>query len=363
MQYRTLPHGGENISEIGLGLGIVSPEDKPERLLEGALEAGINFYDLCAAYEPVYEAIKPTLARNRSKVFTQMHLGATYRDGNYAFSRNLEKVRATFEQKLELCALGYTDFLILHCIDEKKDLQLVLDKGIYQYALECKEQGIASHLGFSTHNPEIARELLNLGGFDLFMFSLNAAFDFRQDGELALGETAAREEIYQLAARQGVGISAMKPFAGGQLLNKKLSPLGVALSVPQCLRYVLDRPAVMTCVCGATRPTDLQDYISLFDPHTDSDYATALSGASVVGSLRRCIYCNHCAPCPRKLNVGLINKYYDLSRLGDDLARQHYLNLEHHASECNDCGHCDKRCPFKTAQMERMHEIANYFGI
>ena len=30
-----------------------------------------------------------------------------------------------------------------------------------------------------------------------------------------------------------------------------------------------------------------------------------------------CVYCKHCHPCPAGLDIGLINKYYDLSRLGD----------------------------------------------
>ena len=34
-----------------------------------------------------------------------------------------------------------------------------------------------------------------------------------------------------------------------------------------------------------------------------------------------CVYCKHCHPCPAGLDIGLINKYYDLSRLGDVLAR------------------------------------------
>lgn len=29
------------------------------------------------------------------------------------------------------------------------------------------------------------------------------------------------------------------------------------------------------------------------------------------------MYCNHCQPCPAGLNVGLINKYYDLAVAGD----------------------------------------------
>ena len=33
-------------------------------------------------------------------------------------------------------------------------------------------------------------------------------------------------------------------------------------------------------------------------------------------------------PCPAGLDVALINKYYDLARLGDGLAREHYLTPE-----------------------------------
>ena len=59
----------------------------------------------------------------------------------------------------------------------------------------------------------------------------------------------------------------------------------------------------------------------------------------------RCVYCKHCQPCPVGLDIGLINKYYDLARLGDGLAKEHYLTLEHRAEDCVGCGHCDSRCP------------------
>lgn len=75
-----------------------------------------------------------------------------------------------------------------------------------------------------------------------------------------------------------------------------------------------------------------------------------------------CVYCKHCHPCPAGLDIGLINKYYDLSRLGDVLAREHYLTLEKTASDCLQCGHCNSRCPFSVDQMARMEEIQAYFG-
>lgn len=75
-----------------------------------------------------------------------------------------------------------------------------------------------------------------------------------------------------------------------------------------------------------------------------------------------CVYCKHCHLCPAGLDIGLINKYYDLSRLGDVLAKEHYLTLEKTASDCLQCGHCNSRCPFSVDQMARMEEIQAYFG-
>ena len=75
-----------------------------------------------------------------------------------------------------------------------------------------------------------------------------------------------------------------------------------------------------------------------------------------------CVYCNHCAPCPAGLNIGLINKYYDLAVIGDGMAADHYTKLEKHASDCIRCGHCDGRCPFHVVQTERMQAISRYFG-
>ena len=78
--------------------------------------------------------------------------------------------------------------------------------------------------------------------------------------------------------------------------------------------------------------------------------------------MNKCVYCQHCHPCPMDLDIALINKYYDLNRLGDTLAREHYLALKKTASDCAQCGHCNDRCPFHVDQMARMREIQTWFG-
>lgn len=103
-------------------------------------------------------------------------------------------------------------------------------------------------------------------------------------------------------------------------------------------------------------------------PHGGERISVIGMGSSVIGgfapadAMGKCVYCKHCHPCPAGLDVALINKYYDLARLGDSLAREHYLTLEKRAGDCGGCGHCDGRCPFHVAQSSRMQEILSYFG-
>ena len=96
-------------------------------------------------------------------------------------------------------------------------------------------------------------------------------------------------------------------------------------------------------------------------PEEALDYSV-LGTFAPVEAAGKCVYCNHCKPCPAGLDVGLINKYYDLARAGDKLAAEHYRTLEKNASCCIACGHCDRRCPFHVKQSGRMAEIAAYFG-
>lgn len=61
------------------------------------------------------------------------------------------------------------------------------------------------------------------------------------------------------------------------------------------------------------------------------------------------------------IDIGLVNKYYDLSLAGDTLAQNRYTKLSLKADACVGCGHCDSRCPFGVKQVERMQLINDYF--
>ena len=200
-----------------------------------------------------------------------------------------------------------------------------------------------------------------MGIVDMMMFSINPAYDY-QKGEYGIGEVDQRMDLYRRCEKEGIGISVMKAFAAGQLLNEKTSPFGKALTEYQCIQYALDKPGVITVLPGIRNCEDLERILGFFKATPEERDYSVIGSFAPQSAEGTCVYCNHCQPCPKGLNVGLINKYYDLAKAGDTLAADHYEKLEIKASACIQCGHCDSRCPFHVKQGERMKEIAGYFG-
>lgn len=364
IEYRKLPHGDMEICPLGLGMGGIqkSSDKEIEKVIRKAIKNGINFFDLCAGGKNVYVPFGKAIKGKRNKVFLQVHFGAVYKEnGDYGWSRNLGEIKKTFEYELKALGTDYVDFGFLHCIDEVSDFDDIKKNGILDYVRELKEKGIVHHIGFSSHTPSVASSVLDTGLIDMMMFSINPAYDLECGDEYGIGSTKERADLFTRCQKEGIGISVMKPFHGGQLLSKETSPFKIALSKNQCIAYCLDRPGVLAVVPGVRNLKDLDELLEYFtSSEKEKDYSLIgeFTPKSAIGN---CVYCNHCKPCPAGIDIGLVNKYYDLALAGDNMAKNHYSKLEIKASACLRCGHCNHRCPFKVNQMEKMEKIASYF--
>ena len=168
--------------------------------------------------------------------------------------------------------------------------------------------------------------------------------------------------LFRRCQREGVGISVMKPFFAGRLLSADQSPFGAALTRSQCLQYAIDRPGVLVVVPGVQTMEHLDqilEFLTATDEEKDYSVIGTFTADTVTGT---CVYCNHCQPCPAGIDIGLVNKYYDLALAGDTIAANHYTKLSVNADACLHCGHCESRCPFGVKQESRMETIARYFG-
>ncbi len=361
MKYRINKKTKDKISEIGLGSSYMYEAGMEEavKALHRAYEGGINYYDLAAgdgATFPIYgEAFKDV----RENIFYQIHFGADYTKGTYGWSLNLNTIKKSVQWQLEQLHTDYIDYGFIHCQDEISDWETYKKNGIYDYILKLKEKGIVRHIGLSSHTPSVINRIMDEADIDMLMFSVNPAYDYGK-GEYANGGVDERAAIYKRCEKEGVGISVMKPFSGGQLLDASQSPFQKALTPYQCIRYALDKPGILTVLPGAQSVKEVESLLAYYDQtEEDLDYSVigTFAPASASG---KCVYCNHCKPCPAGLDIGLINKYYDLAKAGDDMAVEHYKTLEKNASDCIQCGHCDSRCPFHVHQSKRMLEIKEY---
>ena len=231
---------------------------------------------------------------------------------------------------------------------------------MYKLILKLKDEGVVRHVGLSSHTPSVIQRIMDEAEIDMLMFSVNPAYDYSH-GEYAFGGVDERNAVYRRCEKEGVGISVMKPFSGGQLLNAAQSPFAQALTAYQCIRYALDKPGVLTVLPGAQSVMQVNELLAYYDqPEEALDYAVI--GTFAPPQARgKCVYCNHCRPCPQGIDIGLVNKYYDLALMGDPLAIEHYRTLEKNASQCVHCGHCDSRCPFSVRQSDRMAQISQWF--
>jgi len=366
MEYRKLPHGNERekLGVLGLGMGGIqhTPYREIEEIIKKAIDNGINFFDLCAGgsvYEPFGKAIKG----KREKVFLQVHFGAVYDDkGEYGWCRDFQTIKDTFLWELKTLDTDYVDFGFLHCVDTEEDFEVLCKIGVLDYLKELKNQKVVRHIGFSSHTPKVANRIIDTGLVDMMMFSINPAYDFEKGDEYGIGSVKERFELFKRCEREGVGISVMKPFFAGQLLSAEQSPFGVALTHAQCLQYALDRPGVLVAVPGVQTMEHLDallKYLTATKEEKDYSVIGAFTADKISGT---CVYCNHCQPCPAGIDIGLVNKYYDLALAGDNIAANHYTKLSVNASSCLNCGHCESRCPFSVKQQSRMEEINKYFN-
>jgi len=176
----------------------------------------------------------------------------------------------------------------------------------------------------------------------------------------------ARANLYAACENAGIGITVMKGFAGGRLLNGAKSPFGVALSAAQCLHYCLTRPAVCSVMAGLESIAQLEDALAYETATPEQlDYASVLAQAPKHSYYGQCTYCGHCAPCVVGINIALVNKFADLAEMQSEVpesVREHYRALEVTAGACTHCASCETRCPFGVPISEKMEQTAALFG-
>ncbi len=371
MQTRTLGRTGIEVSAISLGTEylIDLPQDHVDAVIHHAIERGINYFDLFYAQPHFRDILGRAFQGYRDRVLLTAHLGATVESGQGAVTRDPSVAQEYVEDYLRRYHTDYVDVLFLHNSDGQEDYDTVMAPGgLLDLAQKLQEQGVARAIGFSGHTVSTARQAAESGAVDVIMFPIN----------LAANAVPGKREFLQSCAVHDVALVAMKPFAGGKLLQPE-SNLALmsfhsgggdmeltkeqAITPIQCLHYVLSQVGVSTIVPGCKSIDELDQALAYWAADDEARDFSQLLAAFAQYQQGECVYCNHCLPCPSFIDIGQVNRLLDTGMAAMTPAVQAaYAALSANADDCIQCAACEARCPFGVPVIEKMEQATELFA-
>lgn len=351
---------GKKLSLLGYGamrLPTLGSDDKidvseAERLIDRAMEAGVNYYDTAYPYHGGNSEI--AVGKILKKYPRDSYYIATKFPGHQVMSEY--NPADVFERQLRKCGVDYFDFYLLHNVNESS-IDTYLDEkwGIIDYFLEQKKQGKIKHLGFSTHGAvENIREFLDKTG---------DAMEFCQIQQNYLDDSLQRAgEKYKLLTERGIPVFVMEPVRGGKLVGglpdtakENLKSMRPEESIAAWgFRWLMDYENIAVILSGMSNMEQLEDNIKTFseDKPLSDDERRALS--DIAESLKKsvpCTGCRYCTDlCPMGLNIPLMMEVYNDIRYSpgvNSALKIEFLPDDKKPESCLACGACSSICPQK----------------
>ena len=407
MTYRINPKTGENVSLLGYGCmrwpTIPSPDGKEgdeiidqemvNRLVDTALENGVNYFDTSPAY-----------CKGKSEGATGTALSRHPRDSYYIatklsnFSPSTQSHKASvamYENSLKELRTDYIDYMLLHGVGMGGMDELharYLDNGILDFLLKEREEGRIKNLGFSYHGDiEVFDWLLSKHDeykWDFVQIQLNY-LDWKHSKELNPRNTNA-EYLYDELQKRGIPAVIMEPLLGGRLANvpehivSRLKQREPEESIASwAFRYAGSYLDVLTVLSGMTYMEHLEDNLHTYSPLkplTDEEVTFLHDTADLMMQYPTipCNDCKYCMPCPYGIDIPANLMHYNkcvnednipTSSMSPDYARARKAFLVGYdrsvpklrqASHCIGCGQCSPHCPQGIDIPNELHRIDEY---
>lgn len=279
MNRRSLGNTGIEVSEIAFGaveigmpygLGVNSAEDMLNeeasiRLLNQALDRGINFFDTARMYGNSETLIGKAFVSKRDQVVIASkcrHL----RDeqGNLPEPKQIkDKILASLEESLACLRTDYLDIYMLH----QADIEILKHEEIGQTFLELKAKGTVKAIGVSTYSVEETGTAINSGVWDLIQLPFNLmdqrqAAMFNQARESGVGIIIRSVLLKGLLSDRGKDLPA--PLAEVEAHIQKYGTLthGGELDLPAlAVKFALSFPGVSAVLVGIDKESYLDHAI------------------------------------------------------------------------------------------------------
>ena len=407
MTLRVNPTTGDKVSILGYGcmrwpFKEAKEGEKEEidqeavnRLVDYAIEHGVNYFDTSPAY-----------CRGMSETATGIALSRHPRDKYFIATKlsnfapqtwSREESLKMYHDSFKKLQVDYIDYLLLHGVGMGSDAMEEFRKryvynGVLDYLMKEREEGRIRNLGFSYHGDVAVFDYL-LENNDKYKWDFvqiqHNYLDWNHAKQTNPRNTDS-EYLYGELEKRNIPAVIMEPLLGGRLSNvpdhivARLKEKEPEKSVASwAFRYAGTFPNVLTVLSGMTYMEHLEDNLKSYSPlkpltDEEIDYLYDTANLMVQYPTIACNDCKYCMPCPYGIDIPAILLHYNKCVNEGNIpqhtqhpdyarARQAFLvgydrNVPklRQASHCIACGQCEPHCPQNIKIPDRLQAIDSF---
>jgi aryl-alcohol dehydrogenase-like predicted oxidoreductase/ferredoxin len=308
MEKRRLGHTGLEVTRLCLGtlpmgpLQLDLPVEEGAQIVRRAVEGGVNFIDTAHAYG-TYDHIRRGLKGIAKRVIIATKTSA----------RTKQDAEAQIGHALESLGRKQLDLVHLHAARLLTPFEERAE--VWDYLLEAKRRGIIRHVGIATHAVEVVKQAADKPEVEVIHPLINLTGMGIQGGNADEMLQAIRQ-----AQRAGKGIYAMKPLAGGNLIER----------APEAFSYILTQQCIDAVAVGMVSLDEVALNLRLFESgHLPLEDWNQISLQKK--RLKILKYCDGCGSCLKTCPNEALSIVAGKARVDE--------------TRCILCGYCAPACP------------------
>ena len=401
MTYRSFPSlGNDKVSILGYGCmrwpTVPSPDGKGDmidqeavnRLVDYAIEHGVNYFDTSPVYVQGWSEKSTGIALKRhprDKYYVATKLSNF---SNWSRENSINMYKQSFKE----LQVDYIDFYLLHSIGNG-GINMFKDRyvnnGMIDYLMKEHEAGRIRRLGFSFHGSvDVFDEVLAMHDkvhWDFVQIQMNYV-DWRH----AKGNNVNAEYLYGELEKRNIPAVIMEPLLGGRLSNvpqhvmERLKSREPENSVASwAFRFAGSPKMVLTVLSGMTYMEHLQDNLRTYSPLVELDddekeFLEETARLMIQYPTIPCNDCKYCMPCPYGIDIPAIlvhyNKCVNEGNVPENTESANYKEARRaflvgydrsvprlrQASHCIGCNQCSPHCPQNINIPRELHRIDEF---
>ena len=338
------------------------------RMVDYFLEQGFNYFDTAHGYlqgrsETALKACLTSRHPRDSYILTDKLTGT--------FFKTEADIRPFFQSQLEACGVDYFDFYLMHA-QSAAFYQHFKKCRAYETAFALKAEGKIKHVGISFHDhAEVLEQILtDYPEIEVVQIQFNYV-DYDDPA-------VQSRECYEVCRRHGKPVLVMEPVKGGNLVNlpeearKVLDELHGGSPASYAIRFAAGFPGMMMVLSGMSSMEQMKDnlsYMKDFQPLNETELKAVKKVQSIFRGMNLipCTACRYCTDgCPRQIAIPDLFAVMNTKQIYHDWNADFYYNNVYtgagrRASDCIQCGRCEKACPQHLPIRRLLTEIAAEF--